>query len=185
MKQFLNEVKNNHIDSIRVPKKDNTEHGLDEQIKQISKIANILSKEYQSAISDNERRTILESIRREIRNATDIYLKKLNTDYEAQYHQHEIEKNTVLEHTIPLNQLCSSWFRGDLTFQELIRMPTCRLRKRQAKKVDSRSKNKNTNLEYPFRRYAGIVDVIFRKDGKKIDPLTYSIQEHIKYFIND
>jgi type IV secretory pathway VirB4 component len=184
MKQFLEEVRKNNINPLRVTKKNNTEDGLNEQLATKDKITRLLKSAYQSAGSDNEKATIMNSIRRELRDGTDIYLKKLNTYHNAQYHQFDLEENTVLEHTIPLDQLCASWFKDELTFHEMIRMPTCRIGKRQDKKLAVRAKDKNTYLEYPFRRYIGIVEQIVRKDGKIIDPMEYSIYDHNDYFIN-
>ena len=56
--------------------------------------------------------------------------------------------------------------------------------KKENKKLNSKAKDRNTNLQFPFRRYIGIVEHVLRKDGFPIDMFNYSIQDHINYFIS-
>ena len=184
MKKFLSEIKDNHIIPLQSHLRDNSDTGIEEQISELEEQVTYLKGRYLVSTSDNKKATIRHQIHRMIREANDLYIKKLNTEHEAQYHQHGIDSNTVFEHVIPLNQLMASYFQNNLTFSELIRMPTCRITKKENKKLNSKAKDRNTNLQFPFRRYIGIVEHVIRKDGFQIDMFNYSIQDHINYFIS-
>jgi len=125
-----------------------------------------------------------------LRLATNLYIRKINATKGAQYYEQGIDEadGKIFEHVIPLeNHLIPLYMKSIITFDQLIRFPTCRLSKKSDNLLTGKLKDENTDLEHPFQRYrtAGIKTNFYKINGDLIDPATYTLDEHYKYFIND
>ena len=173
-------------------KKDNSQNGLEEQISACKEMAESIKTLIQSKdkFSDNKLAVLGETLNRIVRHATDLYIKKIEAPWEAQYYEDGLENASgkVFEHVIPLNSHLVPMYMKDLiSFNFLIRLPSCKISKNSDKKIKGRLKDYNSNIEYPFQRYmtAGIDSKIFKMNGEPIDCMEYSLKDHLKYFITD
>jgi len=169
----------------------NTDDNIDEKIRSIKSVVEQLKlSRLEKNLESTADIVYSEIMNRCIRQATDLYIKKISAPNGAQYYEQNIHQaeGKVFEHVIPLeNHLVPMYMHNLITFDVMIRMPTCRLSKKNDKLLLGNLKDTNTNIKFPFQRYlvAGIESNFFKTNGEMIDLNKYSLENHFEYFVQD
>lgn len=177
--------------SFHKQRSNNTNDNVENKIESIKNVVEQLkSFRLQENLDANTDITYSEIMNRSIRQATDLYIKMISAPNGAQYYEQGIDKaeGKVFEHVIPLeNHLIPMYMHDLITFDVMIRMPTCKISKKNDKLLLGNLKDTNTNIEFPFQRYlvAGIQTNFIKTNGEVIDPNKFSLRDHFEYFIQN
>jgi len=92
-------------------------------------------------------------------------------------------KNKVFEHVVPASKTRDMLLQGVLTPEQAINMPTCFVSKQQDLILNKSGRVSSTsNLWVFFERYDVFKDTITTHDGTRIDPTTWTLEDHFNYF---
>lgn len=128
---------------------------------------------------------------REIRNDIDYYLRryheyciKQRDGMLAHYHEQGADDETDFEHLIPAARIRDLLLAQTISVTQALNAPTVRLsRAKHAQLKDAGWASSTPDMWLPFRRYSQVFDAKFEThDGTPIDPETWTLQKHYKYF---
>jgi hypothetical protein len=90
---------------------------------------------------------------------------------------------TVFEHVVPASKVRDMFIAGVLTAEQAMHMPTCIVSKEQDIALSKSGRvSSTTNMWEFFERYNIFNDTITTHDGTKIDPTTWTLEDHFNYF---
>ena len=128
---------------------------------------------------------------REIRNDIDYYLRryheyciKQRDGMLAHYHEQGADEHTDFEHLIPAARIRDLLLAQTISVTQALNAPTVRLsRAKHAQLKDAGWASSTPDMWLPFRRYSQVFDAKFEThDGTPIDPETWTLEKHYKYF---
>ena len=128
---------------------------------------------------------------REIRNDIDYYLRryheyciKQRDNMLGHYHEQEADEDTDFEHLIPAARIRDLLLANAISVVQALNAPTVRLsRTKHAQLKDAGWASSTPDMWLPFRRYSQVFDAKFEThDGTPIDPETWTLEKHYKYF---
>jgi hypothetical protein len=128
---------------------------------------------------------------REIRNDIDYYLRryheyciKQRDGMAAHYHEQGADKDTDFEHLIPAARIRDLLLAKVITTQQALNAPTVKLsRAKHMALKDAGWASQTPDMWLPFRRYSQVFDAVFETyDGVAVDPETWTLERHYKYF---
>jgi hypothetical protein len=128
---------------------------------------------------------------REIRNEIDDYLRryheyciKQRDGMQAHYHEMGADEETDFEHLIPASRIRDLLLVSAITVEQALNAPTVKLsRAKHAELNDAGWGSATPDMWLPFRRYSLIFTADFEThDGTKIDPETWTLEQHFAYF---
>jgi hypothetical protein len=128
---------------------------------------------------------------REIRNDIDYYLRRYHEYCIKQrdgmlghYHEQYADEDTDFEHLIPAARIRDLLLANSISVVQALNAPTVRLsRTKHAQLKDAGWASSTPDMWLPFRRYSQVFDAKFEThDGTPIDPETWTLEKHYKYF---
>jgi hypothetical protein len=128
---------------------------------------------------------------REIRNDIDYYLRryheyciKQRDGMAAHYHEVGADDDTDFEHLIPAARIRDLLLARVISTQQALNAPTVKLsRAKHMALKDAGWASQTPDMWLPFRRYSQVFDAKFETyDGTEIDPETWTLERHYKYF---
>jgi len=128
---------------------------------------------------------------REIRNDIDTYLRRYHEycieqrdGMKAHYHEVGADAECDFEHLIPASRIRDLLLAKAITVEQALNAPTVRLsRAKHMMLKDAGWAAKTPNMWLPFQRYAGVFAAVYEThDGTKIDPETWTLEQHYRYF---
>jgi len=128
---------------------------------------------------------------REVRNDIDYYLRryheyciKQRDGMGAHYHEVGADDDTDFEHLIPAARIRDLLLAGAITTEQALNAPTVKLsRAKHMALKDAGWASQTPDMWLPFRRYSQVFDAVFETyDGTTIDPETWTLERHYKYF---
>ena len=123
-----------------------------------------------------------------LRDAIDFWLRRFQGYAHAEISAHYTTKAglasaDVFEHTIPLCRARDMLIAGILTPMQAMYIPTCMVDKAQDSAIMKAGRGSSSDDYWLFfKRYDVFTDVIFTHDGTEIDPATWTLADHYKYF---
>jgi hypothetical protein len=140
-----------------------------------------LIKEYNEVKNDQQ-------LLREIRNDMDNYLRRYH-DYciKEKIGAHYIEvgaDKTDFEHLIPLARVRDMMYKGHITVEQALNIPTVKLSKEKHRLLKETGwGDKTPDMWLPFTRYSNVFTATYQThDGTEINPLTWTLEDHYNYF---
>ena len=149
-----------------------------------TKHINRLVEEYRAVENDQQ-------LLREIRNDIDYYLRryheyciKQRDGMQAHYHEMGADEETDFEHLIPASRIRDLLLVEAISVEQALNAPTVKLsRAKHAELKDAGWASATPDMWLPFRRYSQIFTADFEThDGTKIDPETWTLEQHFTYF---
>lgn len=143
-----------------------------------------LKDEYSSVENDQQ-------LLREIRNDIDYYLRryheyciKQRDGMGAHYHEQGADAETDFEHLIPAARIRDLLLAGAVTVEQALNAPTVKLsRSKHAQLKEAGWASHTPDMWLPFRRYSQVFDAVYEThDGTRIDPETWTLEQHFEYF---
>lgn len=140
--------------------------------------------EYQGVRNDQQ-------LLREIRNDIDYYLRryheyciKQRDGMGAHYHEQGADADTDFEHLIPAARIRDLLLASVITVEQALNAPTVKLsRAKHAQLKDAGWASHTPDMWLPFRRYSQVFDAVFEThDGTRIDPESWTLEQHFNYF---
>lgn len=128
---------------------------------------------------------------REIRNDIDYYLRryheyciKQRDGMGAHYHEKCADEDTDFEHLIPAARIRDLLLAGTISVEQALNAPTVKLsRAKHMQLKDAGWASHTPDMWLPFRRYSQVFDAVFEThDGVRIDPETWTLENHFEYF---
>lgn len=128
---------------------------------------------------------------REIRNDIDYYLRryheyciKQRDGMGAHYHEVGADADTDFEHLIPAARIRDLLLAGVISVEQALNAPTVKLsRAKHAQLKDAGWASHTPDMWLPFRRYSQVFDAVFEThDGTRIDPESWTLEQHFNYF---
>jgi hypothetical protein len=128
---------------------------------------------------------------REIRNDIDYYLRRYHEyciqqreGMKAHYHEIGADDECDFEHLIPASRIRDLLLANAITVEQALNTPTVRLsRAKHMALKDAGWASKTPDMWLPFRRYTQVFDADYQThDGIAIDPESWSLEDHYKYF---
>ena len=128
---------------------------------------------------------------REIRNDIDYYLRRYHEycieqrdGMKAHYHEVGADDECDFEHLIPASRIRDLLLARAITVEQALNAPTVRLsRAKHMALKDAGWASKTPNMWLPFERYTNVFEAKYiTHDGVKIDPLTWTLENHYNYF---
>lgn len=140
--------------------------------------------EYQEVTNDQQ-------LLRELRNDIDYYLRRYHEyciqqrdGMKAHYHEVNADQLTDFEHLIPAARIRDLLLAGAISISQALNAPTVRLsRAKHIMLKDAGWASHTPDMWLPFRRYSMVFKAEFETyDGTKIDPETWTLEQHYLYF---
>lgn len=128
---------------------------------------------------------------REIRNDIDAYLRRYHEyciaqrdGMKAHYHEVGADDKCDFEHLIPASRIRDLLLADKITVEQSLNAPTVRLsRSKHVMLKEAGWAAKTPNMWLPFQRYTGVFAAVYEThDGAMIDPATWTLEQHYKYF---
>jgi len=128
---------------------------------------------------------------REIRNDIDYYLRRYHEycieqrdGMKAHYHEQNADEECDFEHLIPASRIRDLLLSGSITVVQALNAPTVRLsRAKHMALKDAGWASKTPDMWCPFKRYTNVFSANYQThDGTVIDPDTWTLEDHYKYF---
>ena len=128
---------------------------------------------------------------REIRNDIDKYLRRYHEycieqrdGMKAHYHEVGADEECDFEHLVPASRIRDLLLASAVTLEQALNAPTVRLsRAKHTMLKEAGWDAKTPNMWLPFQRYSGVFDAVYEThDGTKIDPDSWTLQNHYDYF---
>lgn len=126
--------------------------------------------------------------RRLLRDAIDFWLRRYQGYAHAEVGSHYLTgaatvSADVFEHTIPLCRARDMLIAGILTPMQAMYIPTCMVDKAQDSAIMKAGRGSSSDDYWLFfKRYDCFTDSIKTHDGVDIDPSTWTLADHYKYF---
>ena len=143
-----------------------------------------LVEEYHAVVNDQQ-------LLREIRNDIDYYLRRYHEyciqqrdGMKAHYHEVGADDDCDFEHLIPAARIRDLLLASTISVEQALNAPTVRLsRSKHHALKDAGWASKTPNMWLPFERYTNVFEASYTThDGKVIDPLTWTLENHYNYF---
>lgn len=128
---------------------------------------------------------------REIRNDIDYYLRRYHEyciqqrdGMKAHYHEIGADDDCDFEHLIPAARIRDLLLASAITVEQALNAPTVRLsRTKHHALKDAGWASKTPDMWKPFRRYTNVFAAEYQThDGTKVDPETWTLEQHYNYF---
>ena len=128
---------------------------------------------------------------REIRNDIDDYLRryheyciKQRDGMKAHYHEVGADVECDFEHLIPASRIRDLLLANAITVTQALNAPTVRLSRAKHMMLKGAGWSAKTpNMWLPFQRYSTVFAAVFEThDGTRINPDTWSLEQHYAYF---
>lgn len=128
---------------------------------------------------------------REIRNDIDYYLRRYHEyciqqrdGMGAHYHEVGADEDTDFEHLIPAARIRDLLLAEKITVQQALNPPTVVLSRAKHRALKEAGwAAKTPDMWRPFRRYSQVFAAEYEThDGTKIDPETWTLEDHYRYF---
>jgi hypothetical protein len=128
---------------------------------------------------------------REIRNDIDDALRryheyciKQRDNMGAHYHEQDADQDTDFEHLIPAARIRDLLLADTITLVQALNAPTVRLsRVKHSMLKESGWSSTTPDMWLPFRRYSNVFASTYQTyDGTPVDPETWTLEKHYKYF---
>lgn len=128
---------------------------------------------------------------REVRNDIDYYLRRYHEyciqqrdGMKAHYHEIGADDECDFEHLIPAARIRDLLLVNAITVEQALNAPTVRLsRSKHHALKDAGWASKTPNMWVPFIRYTNVFEAKYQThDGREIDPLTWTLEDHYNYF---
>lgn len=141
-------------------------------------------KEYREVKNDQQ-------LLREIRNEMDTSIRRYHEycieqrdGMGAHYHEIGADNETDFEHLIPAKILRDMLLAEVITVDQVLNAPTVVLSRSKHKSLKEAGwASKTPNLWLPFERYTNVFNSQYQThDGRVIDPLTWTLEDHYNYF---
>jgi hypothetical protein len=140
--------------------------------------------EYRSVSNDQQ-------LLREIRNDIDEkirryheYCIKQRDGMGAHYHEQGVTDDIDFEHLIPASRIRDLLLANVITVEQALNAPTVRLSRTKHSQLGDAGWGSHTpDMWLPFRRYSQVFTAVFETyDGVRIDPETWTLEQHFNYF---
>jgi len=154
-------------------------------------VADYCTRNLQRLVKDYHAVENNQQLLREIRNDIDYYLRryheyciKQRDGMLAHYHEQGADEHTDFEHLIPAARIRDLLLANAISVVQAFNAPTVRLsRTKHAQLKDAGWASSTPDMWLPFRRYSQVFDAKFEThDGTPIDPETWTLEKHYKYF---
>ena len=154
-------------------------------------VARYCSQQIECLVSDYRAVENDQQLLREIRNDIDYYLRryheyciKQRDGMQAHYHEMGADEETDFEHLIPASRIRDLLLVDAISVEQALNAPTVKLsRSKHAELKDAGWASATPDMWLPFRRYSQIFTAEFEThDGTKIDPETWTLEQHFTYF---
>jgi hypothetical protein len=154
-------------------------------------VADYCTRNLQRLVKDYHAVENNQQLLREIRNDIDYYLRryheyciKQRDGMLAHYHEQGADEHTDFEHLIPAARIRDLLLAQTISVTQALNAPTVRLsRAKHAQLKDAGWASSTPDMWLPFRRYSQVFDAKFEThDGTPIDPETWTLEKHYKYF---
>lgn len=128
---------------------------------------------------------------REIRNDIDTYLRRYHEyciqqrdGMLAHYHEINADKECDFEHLIPAAKIRDLLLADVISIEQALNAPTVRLSRAKHKELKEAGWASSTpDMWLPFKRYTQVFKAEYQTyDGTKIDPETWTLEQHYNYF---
>jgi len=140
--------------------------------------------EYHSVSNDQQ-------LLREIRNDIDEkirryheYCIKQRDGMGAHYHEQGMQGESDFEHLVPAARIRDLLLANVITVTQALNAPTVKLsREKHIQLREAGWASHTPDMWLPFRRYSQVFDAVFETyDGTRIDPETWTLEQHFNYF---
>lgn len=154
-------------------------------------VADYCTRNLQRLVQDYHAVENNQQLLREIRNDIDYYLRryheyciKQRDGMLAHYHEQGADDETDFEHLIPAARIRDLLLAQTISVTQALNAPTVRLsRAKHVQLKDAGWASSTPDMWLPFRRYSQVFDAKFEThDGTPIDPETWTLEKHYKYF---
>lgn len=154
-------------------------------------VADYCTRNLQRLVQDYHAVENNQQLLREIRNDIDYYLRryheyciKQRDGMLAHYHEQGADDETDFEHLIPAARIRDLLLAQTISVTQALNAPTVRLsRAKHVQLKDAGWASSTPDMWLPFRRYSQVFDAMFEThDGTPIDPETWTLEKHYKYF---
>ena len=163
------------------PKRDTSQEGVIDTLKFLKGFINELKDRYiNDDLTGNQRLTILDIMRRDIRRAH-----ALVKDWRGEHYQERpLGGDRHFEHVIPLDKLAVAFIQGHIDFDFLLNVPTCDLSDISNDSLTRKKLHKtNTDWYHFFRRYLHAdIESIQTPSGQQINLMDWTIEDHFKLY---
>lgn len=154
-------------------------------------VANHCSSHLQRLVEEYREVRNDQQLLREIRNDIDYYLRryheyciKQRDGMGAHYHEISADDETDFEHLIPAARIRDLLLASVITVEQALNAPTVKLsRDKHAQLKDAGWASHTPDMWLPFRRYSQVFSAVFEThDGVRVDPETWTLEQHFNYF---
>lgn len=128
---------------------------------------------------------------REIRNDIDKYLRRYHEycieqrdGMKAHYYEVGADAECDFEHLVPASRIRDLLLASAITLEQALNAPTVRLsRAKHTRLKEAGWDSKTPNMWLPFQRYSNVFAAVYEThDGTKVDPDSWTLEQHYKYF---
>jgi hypothetical protein len=102
----------------------------------------------------------------------------------AHYHEQGMQDESDFEHLVPAARIRDLLLANVITVTQALNAPTVKLsREKHIQLREAGWASHTPDMWLPFRRYSQVFDAVFETyDGTRIDPETWTLEQHFNYF---